>query len=86
MATTKEYTLLHNADYVYRLKNLETKCIIFVYNYVAHNKDISLQKAADLLNMTPTSFSRYFRIKPANLFEFVREIRDKTCLQTAVGK
>lgn len=80
MATTKEYTLLHNADYVYRLKESETKRINLVYNYVAQhfNKDISLQKAADLLNMTPTSFSRYFRIKTSKSFsEFVSEIRIK---------
>lgn len=78
MATTKEYTLLHNADYVYKLKESETKRINLVYNYVAQhfNKDISLQKAADLLNMTPTSFSRYFRMKTGKSFsEFVSEIR-----------
>ena len=78
MATTKEYMLLHNADYVYKLKESETRRINLVYNYVAQhfNKDISLQKAADLLNMTPTSFSRYFRIKTSKSFsEFVSEIR-----------
>lgn len=80
MATTKEYTLLHNADFVYKLKESETKRINLVYNYVAQhfNKDITLQKAAGLLNMTPTSFSRYFRMKTSKSFsEFVCEIRIK---------
>lgn len=78
MATTKEYMLLHNADYVYTLKESETKRINLVYNYVAEhfNKDIFLEKAADLLSMTPTSFSRYFRMKTSKSFsEFVSEIR-----------
>ena len=78
MTTTKEYALLHDADFVYRLKESETKRINLVYNYVAQhfNKEISLQEAAELLNMTPTSFSRYFRMKTSKSFtEFVSEIR-----------
>ncbi|PVD50651.1 AraC family transcriptional regulator [Terrimonas sp.] len=80
MASTKEYSMLHNADYVYKLKDAETKRINLVYNYVAQHfdSDISLQEAAKMLSMTPTSFSRYFRIKTGKSFsEFVTELRIK---------
>ena len=78
MASTKEYVLLHNADYVYRLKESETRRINLVYNYVAQHfgKEILLQTAADMLNMTPTSFSRYFSMKTGKSFSaFVTELR-----------
>ncbi|MFT3747004.1 MAG: helix-turn-helix transcriptional regulator [Agriterribacter sp.] len=80
MASTKEYSMLHNADYVYKLKESETRRINLVYNYVAQhfNSVISLHEAAKMLSMTPTSFSRYFRMKTGKSFsEFVTELRIK---------
>lgn len=80
MASTKEYSMLHNADYVYKLKESETKRINLVYNYVAQHFDsaISLREAAKMLSMTSTSFSRYFRMKTGKSFsEFITELRIK---------
>ena len=78
MAQTKEYRLLHNADYAYNLKESETRRINLVINYAARHfqKRIALDAAAALLNMTPTSFSRYFRMKTSKSFsEFITELR-----------
>ncbi|HRQ51095.1 MAG TPA: helix-turn-helix domain-containing protein, partial [Agriterribacter sp.] len=78
MAQTKEYRLLHNADYIYRLKESETRRINIVYNYAAQHfrERIALQEAANLLHMTPTSFSRYFRMKTSKSFsDFITELR-----------
>ncbi|HRO47875.1 AraC family transcriptional regulator [Agriterribacter sp.] len=78
MAQTKAYRLLHNADYIYRLKESETRRINVVYNYAAQHfrGRIALQEVADLLNMTPTSFSRYFRMKTSKSFsDFITELR-----------
>lgn len=78
MAQTKEYRLLHNADYAYKLKESETQRINLVINYAAQHFQgrIALKSAAALLNMTPTSFSRYFRIKTSKSFsDFITELR-----------
>ena len=70
--------MLHNADYKYRLKESETRRINLVYNYAAQHfhGHIALKDAAALLNMTPTSFSRYFRMKTSKSFsDFITELR-----------
>ncbi|MBW7890302.1 MAG: helix-turn-helix transcriptional regulator [Chitinophagaceae bacterium] len=78
MSQHKSYRLLHNAGYKYRLKESETRRINVVYNYAAqHFQDrISLNEVAALLNMTPTSFSRYFKMKTSKSFsDFISELR-----------
>lgn len=78
MSQHKSYKLLHNAEYTYRLKESETRRINVVYNYAAQHfqNRISLKEVATLLNMTPTSFSRYFRMKTSKSFsEFISELR-----------
>jgi AraC-like DNA-binding protein len=78
MCRSKEYRMLHNADYKYKLKESETKRINIVYNYAAQHFHtvITLQEVATLLNMTPTSFSRYFSIKTGKSFsDFITELR-----------
>ncbi|HTN06849.1 helix-turn-helix transcriptional regulator [Agriterribacter sp.] len=78
MAQAKNYHLLHNADYIYGLKESETRRINVVYNYAAQHfrSRIALQELADLLSMTPTSFSRYFRMKTSKSFsDFITELR-----------
>ncbi|CAL1519486.1 AraC family transcriptional regulator [Chitinophaga sp. MM2321] len=77
-AHSKDFRLLHNADYVNTLKETETHRINLVYNYVLqHFKEpIALEQVAALLHMTPTSFSRYFRIKTSKSFTgFLSELR-----------
>lgn len=78
IAQTKEFDLLHNQAYIYLLKEEETNRINLVYNYVARNfrNPIFIEEPASLLNMTPSSFSRYFRMKTSKSFSsFVTEVR-----------
>lgn len=80
LAHTKEYHQLHNEDYIYKLKEAETSRINIVYNYAAQyfKRRISLEEVAELLNMTPTSFSRYFTMKTSKSFSnFLIELRIK---------
>lgn len=78
LAHTKDYHLLHNQAYTYLLKEEETNRINLVYNYVARNfrNPILIEEPASLLNMTPSSFSRYFRMKTSKSFSnFLTEVR-----------
>lgn len=78
LTQSKECRMLHNADYKYQLKESETQRINLVYNYAAQHfhGHIALNDVAGLLNMTPTSFSRYFRMKTSKSFsDFISELR-----------
>ncbi|MFC3198619.1 AraC family transcriptional regulator [Parapedobacter deserti] len=78
LTKTKEYRLLHNDMVYYQLKDVETNRINIVYNYaVKHFRHkITLEEVSALLNMTPTSFSRYFTMKTSKSFSyFLTELR-----------
>jgi AraC-like DNA-binding protein len=63
-------------DYTYNEK--EKNRMNFIYEYVMHNfKDkIDLPSVASLVNMTPTSFSRFFTSRVNKSFsDFLKEIR-----------
>src|SRR5690606_27726014 len=78
LSTTKDYQLLHDDIVDNPLKEVESNRINTVYNYVAqHFKSrISLEEVSELLNMTPTSFSRYFTKKTSKSFSyFLTEVR-----------
>lgn len=78
LAQSKDFHLLHNSEYTQTLKETETNRINLVYNYVVQHfrEPIALEQVAALLHMTPTSFSRYFRIKTSKSFSgFLSELR-----------
>ncbi len=78
LANTTEYNLLANAGYSNSLKESDTFRMNKVHAYVMkHFKDkITLEEVAALANMTPSSFSRYFKTHANKTFsEFVTEIR-----------
>ncbi len=88
MSVAKDYHLLHNADYQYKLKDAETQRINLVYNYAAQHfaSGVLLKDVAALLNMTPTSFSRYFRMKTSKSFsEFIAELRIRHACKLLAG-
>jgi AraC-like DNA-binding protein len=64
-------------------KTTETDRMNRVYEYVMQNfrQKVSLEEAAAIANMTPTSFSRYFRSRVNKSFsDFLKEIRiDYAC-------
>lgn len=78
LSVERNFHLLHNETYSYNLNESETQRINLVYNYAAqHFQDnIALEDMSKLLNMTPTSFSRYFKMKTSKSFsDFLSELR-----------
>jgi AraC-like DNA-binding protein len=80
LATTKEYHYISSVPYEDSFNQHETDRLNKVYEYVLKNfrKKVSLEEIAELLHMTPTSFSRYFTMKNNKPFSrFVAEVRIK---------
>ncbi len=78
LSVARDFHLLHNETYSYKLNESETQRINIVYNYAAQHfqNNITLEQVAKLLNMTPTSFSRYFKMKTSKSFsDFLSELR-----------
>lgn len=78
LSQTEECMMLANPDYSNTLKESDTERINKVHAYVMKNfrERITLEEAASLANMTPTSFSRYFRMHANKTFsDFVTGIR-----------
>jgi AraC-like DNA-binding protein len=80
LSTCKEYHFISHATYADPSKQVETDRMNKVYAYVLKNykEKVSLDDAANIVCMTPTSFSRYFTKKNNKTFSrFVSEIRVK---------
>lgn len=80
LAGTKEYHYISSKAYDDVFNQNETDRLNQVYEYALKNfrRKILLEELADLLCMTPTSFSRYFTMKNNKPFsKFVAEIRIK---------
>lgn len=78
LSQTTDLQPLASPGYVNTLKEGDTVRMNTVYAYVMKNftRKMSITELAELTNMTPTSFSRYFRIHANKTFsEFVSEIR-----------
>jgi AraC-like DNA-binding protein len=78
LAATGEYALLSSPEYTNTQKDADTRRMNDVHAYVMANfRDrITLREAAAIASMTPTSFSRYFKVHANKTFsDFVSEIR-----------
>lgn len=78
LVVTEEYRLLSNIPYLIRPAKNEGETIDSVYKYVFENfeKDISLDEAAHLANLTKPAFCRFFKARTQKTFSrFVNEIR-----------
>jgi len=78
LSVSREYRLLSSAGYTNLLKEGDTEKMNKVHAYVMKNfkSKISLEEVAALANMTPTSFSRYFKTHANKTFSsFLSEIR-----------
>jgi transcriptional regulator GlxA family with amidase domain len=78
LASSKEYHYISSRGYDEILNQSETDRLNMVYEYVLKNfrQRIALGELAEMLHMTPTSFSRYFSMKNNKPFSrFVSEIR-----------
>lgn len=80
LASTKEYHYISSTAYDDSFNQQETDRLNKVYEYVFKNfrTKVLLEDLAELLHMTPTSFSRYFTMKNNKPFsKFIAEIRIK---------
>jgi len=78
LAKSDEYHLLANPGYSNSLKESDTERMNKVHAYVMKNfrEKITLEDVASLANMTPSSFSRYFKTHANKTFsEFLTSIR-----------
>jgi AraC-like DNA-binding protein len=76
----REYHYISNSSYDNPFKERETDRMNKVYDYALKNfkRKVQLEELAELLHMTPTSFSRYFTMKNNKSFsKFISEIRIK---------
>ena len=80
LSATKEYHYISSQHYDGSIKEHESDRLNKVYDYIIKNyrSKIPLEKMADMLHMTPTSFSRYFSMKNNKTYSrFIAEIRVK---------
>jgi AraC-like DNA-binding protein len=80
LAGTKEYHYISSKAFDDRFDQHETDRLNKVYEFAFKNfrKEVFLEDLAELLHMTPTSFSRYFTMKNNKPFSrFIAEIRIK---------
>jgi len=78
LAHTTEYRVLSSTGYTNSLKESDTERMNRVHAYVMRNfrESVTLEEVATIANMTPTSFSRYFKTHANKTFsEFLTEIR-----------
>ncbi|MFT4568960.1 MAG: AraC-like DNA-binding protein [Saprospiraceae bacterium] len=78
LANSTEFNLLSSPGYQNSFKGNDAENMRLVYNYVMKNftKVISSKEIAEQLNMTTTSFCRYFKPRAnKNFTRFVNEIR-----------
>jgi AraC-like DNA-binding protein len=80
LTATKEYHFISHNEYIDPFKKDETDRMSSVYEYILKNyrKKIHLNELAELVCMTPTSFSRYFTAANNKGFaKFISELRVK---------
>ncbi|MDB5002050.1 MAG: AraC family transcriptional regulator [Mucilaginibacter sp.] len=80
LSSTKEYHYISHNEYYDPVKENETDRMSSVYEYILKNyrKKIHLNELADMLYMTPSSFSRYFTTANNKGFaKFISELRVK---------
>jgi AraC-like DNA-binding protein len=78
LANSKEFSLLSSPSYVNAFKGNDSEKMSLVYDYVMSNfkTTITLEEISAMLNMTTTSFCRYFKPRANKTFtRFVNEIR-----------
>ena len=78
MVHSHEVSEISSAGYINTLKDADTEIMNRIHTYIMDNykRTISLPEVASLANMTPTSFSRYFKMHANKTFsELVSEVR-----------
>ena len=89
LANSTEYKLLASEGYSNSLTETETDKMNSVHTYVMKNfrEKITLDSVAAIANMSPTSFSRYFKIHANKTFsDFLTEIRIGYSCKLLIGQ
>lgn len=89
LANSTEYKLLASEGYSNSLTETETDRMNSVHAYVMKNfrEKITLDSVAAIANMSPTSFSRYFKIHANKTFsDFLTEIRIGYSCKLLIGQ
>lgn len=78
LANTTEYSLLSTVGFTNSFNTNDGEQINKVYAYIIENfrSEITLEKAAQVANMTPTAFCRFFKSRTRKTFtQFLNEVR-----------
>jgi len=78
LSISGEYEYISSVGYTNNSKEADKDRMSGVYNYIMLNykKNIMLEEVAEIANMSPTSFSRYFKARTNKSFSsFISELR-----------
>lgn len=78
LASSDEYVFLNPVSYLKEVNDKDSRKINTIYSYTAqHFKDaVSLPVVADLINLTPSAFCRYFKTRTRkSYFDYLSEVR-----------
>ncbi len=83
MAETKEYDVILNSDFTKYVSAYECERINNVYQFIIDNltENPTLDEVADIANMSPTAFCRYFKSHTSKTYtQFLNDIKiDNAC-------
>ena len=78
LALTSDYRLLSTSAFAHTTMTTDSRRVQKVKDYIDANfkDDIRLQELADLANMTPTAFSRFFKLRTGkSISEYIIDVR-----------
>lgn len=78
LSDSENYQLLSSSSYVSSFQEIHNSKMARIHGYIMNNfkENISLEKVANLANMNPSSFSRYFKHYQKKTFiQYLNEVR-----------
>lgn len=78
LSLTSDYRLLSTSAFAHTTMTTDSRRVQKVKDYIDSNfkDDIRLQELADLANMTPTAFSRFFKLRTGkSISEYIIDVR-----------
>lgn len=78
LARSNDYRLLSSSAFAHSSMNTDSRRVQKVKNHIDHNyqDEIRLQTLADLASMTPTAFSRFFKLRTGkSISEYIIDVR-----------
>ena len=78
LSLTSDYRLLSSSAFAHTAMTTDSRRVQKVKDYIDANfkDDIRLQELADLANMTPTAFSRFFKLRTGkSISEYIIDVR-----------